>query len=107
MKKVLICLIFVMVIAGLSCQTAPTQSGSGTSSGTGRGSDSVPATSGARIDGPVTQETVDRALHEIYETYHSALDMTGAQEYIVQRGDTLSEITRRFYGNLTNVGSAG
>jgi hypothetical protein len=33
--------------------------------------------------------------------------LTDAQEYDVVRGDTLSEITRRYYGGLTDVGEAG
>ena len=35
------------------------------------------------------------------------LDLTGAQQYTVVEGDTLSEIARRFYGAQTNVGEAG
>ena len=33
--------------------------------------------------------------------------MSGASDYTVLPGDFLSEITRRFYENLTNVGQAG
>jgi hypothetical protein len=87
-KKFLVCLFVVTALACLSCQTGPT-------------------VSGVRIDGEVTQQTIDRALGQIYDAYRARLDLTGAQEYTVQRGDTLSEITRRFYGNLTNVGNAG
>ena len=47
---------------------------------------------------PVAQETVDVTPR---------LDLTGAQQYTVVRGDTLSAIARRFFGNLTNVGNAG
>ena len=106
MKKVLVCLIIAAAITGLSCQTAPasseTTTGTGTAGGTGGG-----ASGGVIIEGAVTQENVDRAFHQVFDTYSSALDLTGAQVYIVQRGDTLSEITRRFYGNLTGVGNAG
>ena len=108
MKKVLFCMLIVMALTGLSCKTTQTQSGtdSGTGSGTG-GSAGSPTVSGARIDGTVTQDRIDAAFNQIYNTYRSRLNMTGAQEYTVQRGDTLSEITRRFYGNLTGVGNAG
>jgi hypothetical protein len=33
--------------------------------------------------------------------------LTNAQEYDVVRGDTLSQITRRYYGTLTDVGASG
>ena len=100
MKKALFCLLVTVALIGLSCKTTQTQSGSGGGSGS-------PTVSGARIDGAVTQDSVDAALTQIYNTYRSRLNMTGAQEYTVQRGDTLSEITRRFYGNLSGVGRAG
>jgi hypothetical protein len=35
------------------------------------------------------------------------LDLPHAGEYDVVKGDTLSEITRRYYGSLTDVGEAG
>jgi len=60
-----------------------------------------------KIEGEVTQEKVNTALGQIYDNYRSKLDLSGAQEYTVVRGDTLSQITRRFYGNLTGVGDAG
>ena len=63
--------------------------------------------SGVKIEGEVTQQKVDEALGQIYDTYRPLLDLTGAQNYTVVRGDTLSEITRRYYGNLTDVGVAG
>jgi len=46
-------------------------------------------------------------LVQIYGTVRTSLDLTGAQEYTVVSGDTLTHITRRFYGTLTNVGNAG
>ena len=63
--------------------------------------------SGAKIEGDVTQDKVNTALGTIYDTYRSKLDMTGAQSYTVVSGDSLSQITRKFYGNLTGVGDAG
>jgi hypothetical protein len=63
--------------------------------------------SGPKIDGEVTQEKVNDALGQIYDTYRPRLDLTGAQEYTVKSGDTLSAITRQFYGSVTGVGTAG
>jgi LysM repeat protein len=63
--------------------------------------------SGAKIEGEVTQQKVDAALEQIYETYRGKLDLSGARDYTVVRGDTLSQITRTFYGSLTGVGEAG
>ena len=77
-----------MALAGLSCKSAPTASG-------------------VEIVGDVTQGKVDDAFNQIYDAYRSSLDLSGAQEYTVQRGDTLSQITRDHYGQLANVGSAG
>ena len=86
MRKIAV--VFVVLMCGfalLSCGTAPE----------------------TRPGGEVTQESINLALGQIYTIYREKLDFTGAQEYVVVRGDTLSEITRRFYGNLTNVGDAG
>jgi len=59
------------------------------------------------VEEPVVEETAPETVAEVYETYLPNLDLTGAQQYVVVRGDTLSGISRRFYGNLTNVGNAG
>ena len=88
MKKIAVCLFIVLAFISLSCRTAP-------------------RTSGAVIEGDVTQEKIDDALEQIYETYRGRLDLTGAQSYVVVRGDSLSQIARRFFGSLTNVGEAG
>ena len=88
MKKMLIILLIAIAMFGLSCQSAP-------------------GTAHPNIEGEVTQEKVNEALTLIYDTYRTRMDMTGAQEYTIERGDTLSQITRRFYGSLTNVGDAG
>ena len=87
MKKVLFGLFIAAALFGLSCKTT--------------------AGSTATIEGEVTQEKVNDALNQVYGTYRSRFDLTNAQQYTVQAGDSLSEITRRFYGNLTNVGNAG
>ena len=77
-------------IAGLSCKSAP-----------------VTTISKVEIEGEVTQDKVNTALNQIYDTYRSRLDLSGAQDYTVVRGDSLSQITRNFYGSLTDVGAAG
>ena len=88
MKRLLICLLILTALIGLSCKSAPTKSG-------------------AAIDGEVTQEKVNNAFEQIYNTFRGRLDMTGAEDYTVARGDTLSQITRKYYGNLNDVGLAG
>ena len=64
-------------------------------------------TSAPKIEGEVTQEKVNTALGQIYDSYRTKLDFTGAQDYTVAKGDTLSQITRQYYGSLTGVGEAG
>ena len=86
MKKFLVCLLIAGALISISCKTAP----------------STP-----QIEGEVTQDKVNSALNQIYATYRTKLDMTGAQDYTVVRGDTLSQITRKYYGDLTGVGDAG
>jgi hypothetical protein len=68
---------------------------------------STQTTSGASIEGTVTQEKVNEAFEQIYEAFRAELDLTGARNYTVVRGDTLSGIARNFYGSLTGVGDAG
>ena len=87
MKKITV--VIVLLLASLvlfSCKTAP---------------------AGPRLEGEVTQERVNEVLGQIYDRYRGNLDLTGAQQHVVVPGDTLSDITRRFYGTLTNVGEAG
>ena len=86
MKKVLVFLFVAMALIGLSCKSTE---------------------SGVVIDGEVTQEKVEKALEDIYDYFFANLDLSGAQSYTVKSGDTLSEITRTYYGNLTAVGKAG
>ena len=85
MKKFLICLLIAVAFVW-SCKTAP---------------------AGPAIEGDVTQEKVNKALGDIYNTYRTKLDMSGAKDYTVVKGDTLSQITRNFYGSLTGVGDSG
>ena len=88
MKKLLIVLLIAAALFSFSCKSGP-------------------STANPNIEGEVTQAKVNDALSQIYNTYRTRLDMTGAQEYTVERGDTLSQITRKYYGSLTGVGDAG
>jgi hypothetical protein len=54
-----------------------------------------------------TPAQMNSALDKIYDTYRSGLILDNAQDYTVQQGDTLSKITKKFYGSVTNVGDAG
>jgi hypothetical protein len=45
-----------------------------------------------------SQEEANEAFIEVYNTYLPYLDLEGAQSYTVVKGDTLSGITRRFWG---------
>jgi hypothetical protein len=83
MRKTFFCLFVVVAFAALSCKTGPS------------------------IEGEVTQQKVNDTLSQIYNNYRSKLDMTGAQDYTVVSGDTLTAITRKYYGSLSDVGSAG
>ena len=95
MKRFLICLLAGFAVFCLSCKS--TASSGGDSNGS----------NGVVISGEVTQEKVNDALGQIYDNYRASLDLTNAQTYTVVYGDTLSAITRRFYGSLTNVGESG
>ena len=81
MRKNLLCLFVVVVaLAALSCKTGPT------------------------IEGEVTQQKVNDALSQIYNNYRSKLDLSGAQDYTVVSGDTLTQIARRFFDEGPNTG---
>jgi nucleoid-associated protein YgaU len=87
-------MLIATVFAGISCKSTPAES--------------VPlANNEPVIAGEVTQERIDGELKRIYNNYYSNLDMKGSQEYTVVWGDTLSKITRRYYGELSDVGEAG
>jgi len=88
MKKLLVILFAAVALIGLSCKSAPT-------------------TSGAVIEGEITQEKINQALEKIYDAYFSKLDLSGAQNYAVVQGDYLVQITQKYYGALTGVGKAG
>jgi hypothetical protein len=87
MKKTAIgLLVCLLAFAALSCKSSP---------------------SGVKLEGEITQEKIDSALGQIYDTYRTKLIMEGAQDYTVAAGDSLSAITRKHYGALTDVGDAG
>jgi hypothetical protein len=87
MKKLLICLLIAVFCAGLSCKTAPANE--------------------PEIVKEPTQQMIDDSLRAIINKYQGKIDMTGARDYTVRWGDTLSKIARRQWGGLTNVGQAG
>jgi nucleoid-associated protein YgaU len=87
-------MLIATVFTGISCKSTPAES--------------VPQASNEPIvAGEVTQEKIDSELKKIYVNYYSNLDLKGSKEYTVVWGDTLSKITRRYYGDLTDVGEAG
>jgi hypothetical protein len=59
------------------------------------------------LEGEIDQEKVNEALVQVYDTHRSRLDISGAEEYVIQSGDTLSAIIRNKYGDITDVGDAG
>ena len=85
MKKLLICLFVAAAIFSFSCASEPQQT----------------------EQRPAQQTTQNDEQEQVYDNYRSKLDLTGARNYTVVKGDTLSEITRAQYGNLTGVGNAG
>ncbi len=48
---------------------------------------------------PATQEQLNMAFENVYETYESSLILDGAKTHTVQAGDTLSLIAKRYYGS--------
>ena len=117
MKKFLICMFIAAAIVGLSCATAPTAGSppaapsapapSDTAAPSEPSAPSTTSTPSATSERPVAQENASDSLNQIYDTHRSGLDLAGAQNYTVVSGDTLSDITRRFYGGLTDIGPAG
>jgi LysM repeat protein len=94
MKKLFIFLLVAVFCAGLSCKTTPT------------GNEPEINQELSQLKEP-TQQMIDDSLRAIINKYQGKLDMTGARDYTVRWGDTLSKIARRQYGGLTNVGQAG
>ena len=104
MKKLLICLLIAAALGGLSCQTPP-------AANTGETRPAQEPAS-APVSQPAPQE---RAAENVNQSGavaqnidpRSKLDLSGSEGYTVVKGDTLSQIARRFYGRLTDVGPAG
>jgi hypothetical protein len=59
---------------------------------------SQPQTAAERESEEFTQEDVNDAFKEVYETYESLLILDGAKNYKVVNGDTPSKIALKIYG---------
>ena len=99
MYKLLSFLVLATMLLFLSCQTAP---------------EAVPPpapepgpTQTTEAPRPATPAPQTNVPAQAPVSLVNGLDMTGAQRYVVLDGDTLNDITRRFYGQLTGVGVAG
>ncbi|MDR1444521.1 MAG: LysM peptidoglycan-binding domain-containing protein [Treponema sp.] len=83
---------FVVILAGLfvsSCKTT--------------GNTSVVDAAPVPAAPAVPEHPEGRALEHIYNQYESEVILTGAKEYVVVRGDTLSRIARDSYGTGLNA----
>ena len=49
--------------------------------------------------GPAPQNPTEEALQDVYNRYRNALILTGATNYTVKSGDTLSAVAREQYNN--------
>ena len=126
MKKYFVYLVIFTTLVALSCKSTPspstitepepskppettetTQPTTAQSAATQPSASSTDTQSRPQTNGPVTQQEVDNALDQIYGTHRTNLDYTQVRQYVVINGDTLSEITRMHYENLTDVGKAG
>ena len=104
MKKYLLCLFILVILFAASCATAPTTpepppAQTTTPQPPPAATTPPPAPTPAA---PPPPPPTTPALPSVV-----GLDMSGAVEYTVVYGDFLSEITRTFYGTLTDVGPAG
>jgi len=115
MKRNFVCFVILAAFIVLSCQSAPE-----TPAPTPEPTPATPAparpSEPAAQPAPRPQEQTPQRVEEgpprqiVQDPVinpQTRLDMTDAQEYTVVMGDFLSEITRRFYGGLTDVGAAG
>ena len=107
MKKFLICLFILAILLGLSCSTAPAANASVVP--VTPPPDPVPPTPDpvTTAQAPVTTPPAPVTTAPLVLRSAAGLDMAGAEEYTVVIGDFLSEITRRLYGDLDDVGPAG
>jgi len=114
MKKYLFCLLILAVLLGISCSSAPatpepppppvTQEPTTTPASTPPATTQPPVSTPPPAPPPVTTTPTPPA-NVMLSPF--GLDMSDAVEYTVVYGDFLSEITRTFYGHLTDVGPAG
>ena len=104
MKKYLICLFILVVLLGLSCTSAPVPPAQPARSEVTQPPAPTPPTPATPPAAPPPAAPPPAPLVPPSST---GLDMSGATEYTIIPGDFLSEITRRVYSNLTNVGPAG
>ena len=106
MKKLFVFLVIVSAFVAFSCASAPPPASS-----SARTSSPAPAATPASTPAPApapAAETPSRPAGGATQGSNSTnLDLSDAQDYTVVRGDTLSQITRRYYGRLTDVGAAG
>jgi len=107
-EKFLYAVIFAAFV-GISCQSVPPESSAAPApppSSTPAAPSPAPQT-GSQTTQPQAPIRNPETPAEAPTTFVGRLDMFGAQDYTVEGGDTLSQITRRFYGGLTDVGPAG
>jgi nucleoid-associated protein YgaU len=105
MKQIVLYAVILAAFAGISCQSAPPGSPAPSASSTPETSRPVAQTPSQPAAQP--QDQPRRVEEEPAPAFVGRLDMFGAQDYTIVKGDTLSQITRRFYGGLTDVGPAG
>jgi hypothetical protein len=134
MKKILICLLIGVLFLGVGCATkadvdaaaaqaaaaqtaaeqaaekaaadraAAERAAADARAAAAQAATAQPAATGQQ---PVGQPATGQQTAISPANSRNGLDLTDAQEYYVVRGDTISEITRRYYGGLTDVGEAG
>jgi len=102
MKKYLICLFILAILFSLSCATTPTTPAQATQPTPPPVPAPTPAPAPAPAPAPLLPPPQPLVLLSSV-----GLDMADAADYTVVFGDFLSEITRTFYGHLTDVGAAG
>ena len=99
MQKIILSLFLGAAFFYLSCETAPAPTQIAVQE---------PAPVSSPQESPETpQAQATNVPVQAQGNLVNGLDMTGAGRYTVVGGDTLSQLSRRFYGSLTGVGLAG